>query len=143
MTSILLYTALSDLSDLLKNTTNISNLPPIQLIYDEKTVGIVEDGAENIYLKGDNEKIEYFLHGDDTFHTVNISIDVWTRTSIDRLNDILSALFAYIKTNIRFVAPNTANQYSDLLVIGQHPQSDQYRGIFRHIIDIQMRKINP
>ena len=137
------YTALSDLKDLLVLTPNLVNLPVVELIYDEKVVGLADDQQENIFLKLDGEGIQYFLHGDNTWHTVQISVDVWTRVSLDRLNDIVKAIFSTLKTNVRFVAPNTNNQYADLLVIGNHPHSEQYRNIFRHTFDIQIRRTDP
>lgn len=143
MTNLGGYTALSDLKDLLVKTNNIQKLPLVELIYDEKVVGLADDQQENIFLKYDGENIQYYLHGDDTFHTIQISVDIWTRVSLDRLNDIVSAIFGTIKTNIRFVAPGSSNQYADMLVIGNHPQSDKYRNIFRHTFDVQLRRLNP
>lgn len=140
MTNVGGYTALTDLHDLLV-LTRLDNFPQVENIYDEKTIGIVEDQKEAIFLKLDNEKVDYYLHADDTFHTVSISIDIWTYVSLDRLNDLVSAIFNQIKTNARFFINN--NSYSDLLVIGQHPLSDKYRNLWRHVIDVQVRKINP
>lgn len=137
------YTAMSDLRDLIAQTSNVSSLPTVELIYDEKVVGLVDDQQENIFIKLDGEGIQYYLHGDDTFHTIQLSIEVWTRVSLDRLNDLVSGIFAYIKSNIRFVAPSTSNQYCDLMVVGNHPQSDKYRNIYKHTIDVQLRRLNP
>lgn len=140
MTNTLLYMALQDLHDVLLTCT-VSNMPLVEPIYDEKSIGVVEDNSEKVFLKPTNEKVDYYLHADDTFHWAYITIDVWTYNSLARLKDLISGIFNTLKTNARFSI--NSHNYSDLLVIGNHPLSDQYRNIWRHSIDVQLRLLNP
>ncbi len=140
MTNILLYEGATDLQDLLAKTP-IENMPQVILWYDEKSIGIVEDQRELVLIKPDTETIQYWLHGDDTFHTAHYTVQIWTFQGLDRLNDLVNAIFNYAKTNVRFSI--NGRNYCDLLVIGSTPLSQDYRQRWGHNFDFQLRLEDP
>lgn len=136
MTKIAGITALTDVKSLLETLD-----AEVSIVTDIKAVGLDGSNKERIVLQLDQENIDYFLHADDSFHKVAISILVITYQGYDRFNTLTSSVFDTLKSNARFSINN--NNYSDMIVKGFTDLSKQYKGSWYGIFDVQLRRVNP
>jgi len=93
---------------------------------------------DTILLTPKRENVEYFgLYGSDFLHHVDIQIECWTYMSQDRLNNLVKEVTKIVKDNIR------RTNFVDLMITGSLSQSDGYRNIWKHAIQVKYRKVNP
>jgi len=137
-----MYDALEDMQSLLKDkwgiTDNSGDVPNIDVVWERKVVGLADYTRDTILLTPKKEKIDYFgLYGSDFLHHVDIQIDLWSYMNQDRLNNLVKETAKIIKDNIRRV------NFVDLLLTGSISASDTYRNIWKHVLTVRYRKINP
>ena len=137
-----MYDALDDMQSLLKDkwgiTDNSGDVPNIDIVWERKVVGLADYTRDTILLTPKKEKIDYFgLYGSDFLHHVDIQIDLWSYMNQDRLNNLVKETAKIIKDNIR-----RAN-FVDLLLTGSISASDTYRNIWKHVLTVRYRKVNP
>ena len=137
-----MYDALDDMQTLLKDkwgsTANAGTFPDIEIIWERKVVGLADYTRDTLLLTPKRENIEYFgLYGSDFLHHVDIQIDLWSYMNQDRLNNLVKETAKIIKDNIR-----RAN-FVDLLLTGSISSSDSYRNIWKHVLTVRYRKVNP
>ena len=137
-----MYDALDDMQSLLKDkwgiTDNSGDVPNIDVVWERKVVGLADYTRDTILLTPKKEKIDYFgLYGSDFLHHVDIQIDLWSYMNQDRLNNLVKETAKIIKDNIRRV------NFVDLLLTGSISASDTYRNIWKHVLTVRYRKINP
>jgi len=70
-------------------------------------------------------------------HTIDLTLDVRSYQNIDRHSEIVGELSRIIKDQIRRAT------FVDLRITGTVPLSRLYRNMFRHMIRIRYRKMNP
>jgi len=141
--AIATYTSIDDMIDLIKskwNTSTGGTLPRIERIWDEKVIGFGDMELKKgiILIEPMDEDVTYFsLYGADHMHTIDLTLDVRSYQNIDRHSEIVGELSRIIKDQIRRAT------FVDLRITGTVPLSRLYRNMFRHMIRIRYRKMNP
>ena len=138
-----LYDSVDDIINLINDKWNTGSddagiLPRVVKIWDEKTIGYGNSRQATILVEPKKETIDYFnLYGTDFLHEISIKLDVRTYLD-DYVHDkIINEVLRIIKDNVR------RDNYVDLRVISSEPLSHLYRNMFRHMVEVSYRKINP
>jgi hypothetical protein len=140
---IAIYDTIDDVISMIKTKWNTSTggvIPRIERIWDEKTIGLgdMEISKGIILIEAMDETVKYFsLYGSDHMHTIDLTLDVRSYQNIDRHNVIMNELARIIKDQIR------RDGFVDLRIVGTIPLSRLYRNMFRHMIRVTFRKMNP
>jgi hypothetical protein len=143
MSSIGIYDAIDDCIDMIKtkwNNTSGGVVPRVERIWDEKTIGFgdMEISKGIILIEAMDEDVKYFsLYGVDHMHTITLTLDVRSYQTLDRHEVIMKELARIIKDQIR------RTSFVDLRIVGTVPLSRLYRNMFRHMIRVTYRKMNP
>ena len=138
-----IYDAIDDVIDMIKtkwNTSTSGSIPRISRIWDEKVIGFgdMEIQSGYILIEAMDEDVKYFsLYGADHMHTITLTLDVRSYQNLDRHEVIMKELARVIKDQIRRTG------FVDLRIVGTVPLSRLYRNMFRHMIRITYRKMNP
>jgi len=140
---IAIYDTIDDVISMIKTKWNTSTggvIPRIERIWDEKTIGFGDQEISKgiILIEAMDEDVKYFsLYGADHMHTIDLTLDVRSYQNLDRHNVIMKELARIIKDQIR------RDGFIDLRIVGTIPLSRLYRNMFRHMIRITFRKMNP
>ena len=140
---IAIYDTIDDVLSMIKTKWNTSTggvIPRIERIWDEKTIGFGDQEISKgiILIEAMDEDVKYFsLYGADHMHTIDLTLDVRSYQNLDRHNVIMKELARIIKDQIR------RDGFIDLRIVGTIPLSRLYRNMFRHMIRITFRKMNP
>jgi len=141
--AIATYDVIDDVISMLKTKWNTSlggQIPRIIRVWDEKTIGFGDMGIKKgiIIIEPMNESIKYFsLGGTNHLHGVDLTLDIRSYQSLDRHSELVSEVARIIKDQI------TRTGSVDLRITGTEPLSRLYRNMFRHMIRIRYRKIDP
>ena len=140
---IAIYDTIDDVISMIKTKWNTSTggvIPRIERIWDEKTIGFGDQEISKgiILIEAMDEDVKYFsLYGADHMHTIDLTLDVRSYQNLDRHNVKLKELARIIKDQIR------RDGFIDLRIVGTIPLSRLYRNMFRHMVRITFRKMNP
>ena len=140
---IAIYDTIDDVISMIKTKWNTGSggvIPRIERIWDEKTIGFGDQEISKgiILIEAMDEDVKYFsLYGADHMHTIDLTLDVRSYQNLDRHNVIMKELTRIIKDQIR------RDGFIDLRIVGTIPLSRLYRNMFRHMIRITFRKMNP
>jgi len=140
---IAIYDTIDDVISMIKTKWNTSTggvIPRIERIWDEKTIGFGDQEISKgiILIEAMDEDVKYFsLYGADHMHTIDLTLDVRSYQNLDRHNVIMKELARIIKDQIR------RDGFVDLRIVGTIPLSRLYRNMFRHMIRVTFRKMNP
>ena len=141
--AIATYDVIDDVISMLKekwNTSTGGEIPRIERIWDEKTIGFGDMSIKKgiILIEPMNESIQYFsLGGTNHLHGIDLTLDIRSYQSLDRHSELVSEVARIIKNQIRRTGS------VDLRITGTEPLSRLYRNMFRHMIRIRYRKIDP
>ena len=141
--AIATYDVIDDVISMFKtkwNTSSGGQIPRIIRVWDEKTIGFGDMGIKKgiIIIEPMNESIKYFsLGGTNHLHGVDLTLDIRSYQSLDRHSELVSEVARIIKDQIRRTGS------VDLRIMGTEPLSRLYRNMFRHMIRIRYRKIDP
>lgn len=141
--TIAIYDTIDDVISMIKTKWNTSTggvIPRIERIWDEKTIGLGDQEISKgiILIEAMDEDVKYFsLYGTDHMHTVDLTLDVRSYQNLDRHDVIMKELARIIKDQVR------REGFVDLRIVGTIPLSRLYRNMFRHMIRITFRKMNP
>jgi len=141
--TIALYDTIDDVISMIKikwNTNTGGVIPRIERIWDEKTIGFGDQEISKgiILIEAMDESVKYFsLYGVDHMHTIDLTLDVRSYQNLDRHNIIMKEVTRIIKDQIR------REGFIDLRIAGTVPLSRLYRNMFRHMVRITFRKMNP
>jgi len=141
--AIATYDVIDDIIAMLKTkwNTNLGGvIPRIERIWDEKTIGFGDMGIKKgiIIIEPMNESIKYFsLGGTNHLHSIDVTLDIRSYQSLDRHSELVSEVARIIKDQI------VRTGAVDIRIMGTEPLSRLYRNMFRHMIRIQYRKIDP
>jgi len=141
--AIATYDVIDDVISMFKtkwNTSSGGQIPRIIRVWDEKTIGFGDMGIKKgiILIEPMNESIKYFsLGGTNHLHGVDLTLDIRSYQSLDRHSELVSEVARIIKDQI------TRTGSVDLRIMGTEPLSRLYRNMFRHMIRIRYRKIDP
>ena len=124
--------------------------PTVTKIWNTKEVGLADNKAERIIVMLDAETPHIFglkyTDGDghnayDWMHDVSLSIDVWTGISEDRVLDMVNEVTRILKRNVLLTVGT--HGYVQMLPTGITSLNEQYRNMYRYMIDIEVKKFNP
>lgn len=133
-----MYSALDDLVQLIKDETATGYDIQIDKIWQEKSVGFVDDRRDRILIYPKNELVQPFgLYGCDWLHTTDLVIEVRSYGDEAKLVNIINDISRVIKTNIR------RDNFIDLMITGSLTENDKMRNMFKHLINVRYRKHNP
>ncbi len=138
-----LYTALDDLKTVIEDKWNTGSTdagypPRVVKIWEEKTVGYGDSRNPVILLKPEDEDIKYFnLYGTNHLHEVTIELDIRTYLNIENHEDVVNEIQRIVKDQIR------RSDFVDLRLVGSESLSHLYRNMYRHILSVAYRKIDP
>jgi len=141
--AIATYDVIDDVISMLKTKWNTSlggEIPRIERIWDEKTIGFGDMSIKKgiILIEPMNEDIQYFsLGGANHLHGIDLTLDIRSYQSLNRHSELVSEVARIIKDQI------TRTGSVDLRITGTEPLSRLYRNMFRHMIRIRYRKIDP
>ena len=141
--AIATYDVIDDVISMLKTKWNTSlggEIPRIERIWDEKTIGFGDMSIKKgiILIEPMNEDIQYFsLGGANHLHGIDLTLDIRSYQSLNRHSELVSEVARIIKDQI------TRTGSVDLRIMGTEPLSRLYRNMFRHMIRIRYRKIDP
>ena len=141
--SIATYDVIDDVISMLKTKWNTSlggQIPRIERIWDEKVIGFGDMEVKKgiILIEPTNESIQYFsLGGTDHLHGIDLTLDIRSYQNIDRHDELVKEVVRIIKDQI------TRTGSVDIRVVGTEPLSRLYRNMFRHMVRITYRRINP
>ena len=141
--AIATYTVIDDVISMLKtkwNTSSGGQIPRIERIWDEKTIGFGDMSIKKgiILIEPMNESIQYFsLGGTNHLHGIDVTLDVRSYQSLERHVELVKEVARIIKDQI------TRTGAVDIRIMGTEPLSRLYRNMFRHMIRVQYRKIDP
>ena len=141
--AIATYDVIDDIIAMLKTkwNTNLGGvIPRIERIWDEKTIGFGDMSIKKgiILIEPMNEDIQYFsLGGANHLHGIDLTLDIRSYQSLNRHSELVSEVARIIKDQI------TRTGSVDLRITGTEPLSRLYRNMFRHMIRIRYRKIDP
>ena len=141
--AIATYTVIDDVISMLKtkwNTSTGGEIPRIERIWDEKTIGFGDMSIKKgiILIEPMNESIQYFsLGGTNHLHGVDLTLDIRSYQSLDRHSELVSEVARIIKDQIRRTGS------VDLRITGTEPLSRLYRNMFRHMIRLRYRRMDP
>ena len=141
--AIATYDVIDDIISMLKNKWNTisgGQIPSIERLWDEKTIGFGDMGIKKgiIIIEPMNEDVQYFsLGGTNHLHGIDLTLDVRSYQSLERHVELVKEVSRIIKDQI------TRTGSVDLRITGTEPLSRLYRNMFRHMIRIRYRKIDP
>jgi len=141
--AIATYDVLDDVISMLKtkwNTSTGGEIPRIERIWDEKTIGFGDMSIKKgiILIEPMNEDVQYFsLGGTNHLHGIDLTLDVRSYQSLNRHSELVSEVARIIKDQI------VRTGSVDIRITGTEPLSRLYRNMFRHMIRIRYRKIDP
>ena len=141
--AIATYTVIDDVISMLKtkwNTSSGGTIPRIERIWDEKVIGFGDMEVKKgiILIEPTNESIQYFsLGGANHLHGIDLTLDIRSYQNIDRHDQLVKEVVRIIKDQI------TRTGSVDLRIVGTEPLSRLYRNMFRHMVKITYRKIDP
>ena len=143
----------TDVIELLKINWKSSNvkIPNIDKVWDRKVTGLVQNKARDVLITLDVETVGIFSiqqrDGNnkpfwDWLHDVSLSIEVRTGTSIDDALNIVSEITRIFKENVGSVLINN-NEYVQMLPGTVTSHNEEFRNLFRYIMDVSAMKYNP
>jgi hypothetical protein len=143
---------MDDVINLIKDnwTSNGGKLPNFTKLWETKEFGLGTNNDEKVIISLDGENPEIFSlkyhdgEGNpiyDWLHTVSVSADVWTGKSENRVLELVSEIVRILKNNVVVQIGN--NQYIQMLPVNVSSALEQYRNIYRYVIDIEVMRLNP
>ena len=116
--------------------------PRFTKVTEEKSVGIIDDTQDVVVVTPGNEKIEYFsLYGDDHLHSPVIILDIRGYGEEEKHRDVVDQIDKILKKEIR--RETSSPQYTDLRITSSRNLSHNYRNMYRHVMEITYRILNP
>lgn len=125
--------------------------PNISKIWERKVTGLVQNKARDVLVTLDAETVNIFSiqqrDGNnkpfwDWLHDLSLTIEVRTGTSIDDALKIVSEITRIFKENVASVLINN-NEYVQMLPGSITSQNEEFRNLFRYIMDVSAMKYNP
>lgn len=140
------YDAIDDIINILGTEWNTGNddipRPKFSKIWEEKTIGIIDDTQDIVVITPGGEKIDYFsLFGRDHLHYPVVIIDIRGYGTEERHREVVDRTDAIIKEQVR--RESSSPQYTDLRVTSSRNLSHNYRNMFRHVMECTYRILNP
>jgi hypothetical protein len=138
-----LYKSLDDLKSVIEDKWNTGSVdagypPRVVKVWEEKTLGFGNSRNPTILLKPEDEDIQYFsLYGTNHLHEVTIELDVRTYLNIENHEDVVNEIQRIVKDQIR------RSDFVDLRLVGSESLSHLYRNMYRHILSVSYRKLDP
>ncbi len=136
--AIITYDAVETIKDLITNKWSSIRPPRISAIWDKRTVGFMNDRADQLVIYPKQENVSYWgLGGSAFFHDQIVEMEIRTYQNIDRHNEVCKKVVQIIKDNITGVG------YTDLRIISSFSKNYLYRNMYNYVITLSFRKADP
>ena len=126
--------------------------PTISKIWTRKVTGLISNNARDVLITLDDESPQIFSlqqrDGDDQpfwdwLHDVGLTIEVRTGTSVDDALSIVSEITRIIKKNVTLVTGVDNNEYVQMLPGTIVSRNEEFRNLFRYVMEVSVLKYNP
>ena len=135
---IFTYDAVTIIQDLITNKWKDIRPPRISAIWDNRSVGFMDDRRDELVIYPKNEVINYFGIGGQAFwHDQLLELEIRTYRDIKRHNEVVKKVVDIIKENI------TGTGYADLRVVSSFSKNYLYRNMYSYILTLSIRKADP
>ncbi len=135
---IALYDSLDDIIEVINDNWSLGYMPILTKSYEQKAVGFVDARRDIILIYPKKENIEYWgLYGTDHLSEVDLNIEIRTFQNHDHHNNIVKEVAKIVKDNIR------RTNFVDLRVNSSISENDVYRNMYKHVLGVRYRKLNP
>lgn len=139
---------------LLLNTqwrSGVTRKPTISKIWTRKVTGLISNNARDVLITLDDETPQIFslqtrddnVPSWDWLHDVGLTIEVRTGTSVDDALSIVSEITRIIKKNVTLVVGADNNEYVQMLPGTIVSKNEEFRNLFRYIMEVSVLKYNP
>jgi len=139
---------------LLLNTqwrSGVTRKPTISKIWTRKVTGLVSNNARDVLITLDDESPQIFslqtrtnnTPSWDWLHDVGLTIEVRTGTSVDDALSIVNEITRIIKANVTLVVGVDNNEYVQMLPGTIVSRNEEFRNLFRYIMEVSVLKYNP
>jgi len=140
------YDAIEDVISFLNTEWNYDNddvpKPSFVKVYEEKSVGIIDDTQDIVVVTPGAEKIDYFsLYGRDHLHYPTVILDIRGYGEEEKHRDVVDQIDKIIKAQVR--RETSSPQYTDLRITSSRNLSHNYRNMYRHVMELTYRILNP
>ncbi len=143
---------LNDFVDLLNTKWKSGNTkkPTISLIWDRKVTGLMNRGARDILITLDDETFQIFSlqsrdgNGKpswDWLHDVGLTVEIRTGTNVIDCLEILNELSRILKENVTLFI--NGHEYVQMLPGTAISRNEEFRNLFRWVMDLSVLKYNP
>lgn len=125
--------------------------PQIKIQWEAKVSGLGQRGARDVFINLDDESVQIFSlqsrdgNGKpswDWLHDIGLSIEVRTGTSVADALSIVSEITRIIKENVASVLIN-GEEYVQMLPGTITSRNEEFRNIYRYVMDLSVLKYNP
>lgn len=131
--------------------SGVTRKPTISKIWTRKVTGLVSRGARDVLITLDDETPQIFslqnsnngVPSWDWLHDVGLTIEVRTGTSVDDALSIVSEITRIIKQNVTLVTGVDDNEYVQMLPGSIVSRNEEFRNLFRYIMEVSVLKYNP
>jgi hypothetical protein len=135
---IALYDSLDDIIEVINDNWSLGYMPILTKSYEQKAVGFVDARRDIILIYPKKENIQYWgLFGTDHLSEVDLNIEVRTFQNHDHHNNIVKEVAKIVKDNIR------RTNFVDLRIMTSISENDVYRNMYKHVLGVRYRKLNP
>ena len=136
--AVITYDAVETIKDLITNKWSSIRPPRISAIWDKRTVGFMNDRADQLVIYPKQETVSYWgLGGKTFFHDQLMEMEIRTFQDVKRHNEVVKKVVQIIKDNI------TGTGYTDLRIISSFSRNYLYRNIYNYVIILSFRKADP
>lgn len=123
--------------------------PRISIVWERKVTGLVQGGARDVLITLDDEAVQIFslqsrLNGEkswDWLHDVGLSVEVRTGTNVKDALSIVSEITRIIKENVTLFIDD--NEYVQMLPGTVISRNEEFRNLYRYVMDLSVLKYNP
>ena len=126
--------------------------PTISTHWERKVTGLASRGARDVLINLDDEAVQIFSlqsrdeNGKpswDWLHDIGLSIEVRTATTIEDALSIVSEITRIIKENVTLVIGVDDNEYVQMLPGTVTSRNEEFRNLFRYVMEVSVLKYNP
>lgn len=136
------YDAIDDVISMLTTEWNYDNddvpKPKFTKIWEEKSVGIIDDTQDIVVITPGGERLDYFsLYGRDHLHYPVVIIDIRGYGTEERHKNVVDQIDKIIKAQVRRTG------YTDLRITSTRNLSHNYKNMHRWVMEVTYRILNP
>ena len=136
------YDAIDDIINMMNTEWNYDNddvpKPKFTVNWEEKAVGIIDDTQDVVVITPGSEKVDYFsLYGTNHLHHPIAVIDIRGYGTESRHRAVVDQIDKILKAQVRRTG------YTDLRITLSRNLTHNYRNMYRHVMEVTYRILDP